>query len=355
MYTSILSVITVLTLSYGWAESQTWRFEKLSSLKAYELFTAPSNPNTLYGTGDCCLLLSEDVGKSWQIVWQAPRFKLGDQNVSAFTADPFHAGILFAGVNSGGLGGAAFKSGDNGASWEVIEGTLEGSPTAFITASPMANNVLYAGAHGGLYRSPDGGVQWEQVLNEYIRTIAFDLHSPLTLYAGGSSIFKSSDGGLAWSEIASSIPLDQGQIAQIVVDPQDSQVLYSLVHGAGIYKSRDGGINWTYLAFELNAMEALEIDPLNVQILYVGLGGKGRNPGIHRSVDGGVHWTLIDPNHVYDLVLLDHSTLYASMSIRSRVGNLSTTGDGIFRVTLDESITAIQEDSWGHIKSLERE
>ncbi len=93
-------------------------------------------------------------------------------------------GHLFAGGSNGAAGGGAFRSKDNGNSWtEISAGTIgvepvPGSPNEFRSVNTSISNTvvrsfltyeenrtvyIFVGTDNGVYRSKDGGKNWEQV------------------------------------------------------------------------------------------------------------------------------------------------------------------------------------------------
>jgi collagen type VII alpha len=134
-------------------------------------------------------------------------------------------------------------------------------------------------------------------------TVALDPNTAGTAYLGTSSlgIWKTLDCGSTWVKIdtgAGGSDLDTGRQWTFVVDPIDSQVLYTTPgYGLeGFYKSTDGGVNFTQmfpaaLAASLiygGFIEKISIDPADHLHLTVTFHGDCRNApsGGHACTDG---------------------------------------------------------------------
>jgi hypothetical protein len=97
--------------------------------------------------------------------------------------------------------GGAFKSTDGGMSWEAI-GLNDVRTFQALAIDPTDTLVVYAGTDAGLFKTTNGGTTWlpTGLSTTDVRTIAIDPVTPETVYAGtGSGVFKSIDGGATWS------------------------------------------------------------------------------------------------------------------------------------------------------------
>jgi hypothetical protein len=111
--------------------------------------------------------------------WHVGRTAFLGENVTLAVADP-HSGGWYAALNLGHFGVKLKFSPDGGATWEdraaptypdgATVGTGDGKPPAPATLKliwalePAGPGVLWAGtAPGGLFRSADGGRNWELV------------------------------------------------------------------------------------------------------------------------------------------------------------------------------------------------
>ncbi len=95
-----------------------------------------------------------------------------------------------------------------------------------------------------------------------------------------------------WARLNSGQFLPRDTITAILIDPNDSGVMYVGTQNAGIYKSIDGGISWQPIHNGLGraAIDSLIMDPNDSKTLYAGtlLGG------IFKTTDGGLTWQAIN-------------------------------------------------------------
>jgi len=88
---------------------------------------------------------------------------------------------------------------------------------------------------------------------------------------------------------------DSGRPRTILVDPTNSQVIYLCTGGGGVWKTTNGGSSWSPITDGLGTLSCgfLAMDPVDSQILYLGLGDPfdGTGLGIVKSTDGGATWS----------------------------------------------------------------
>lgn len=192
---------------------------------------------------------------------------------------------------------------------------------------PTNSRIVYLGsAGGGVWKSNDAGTTFKPIFDEYCQSIGavtLDPNDPdNTIYVGtgetwtrnsvsvGDGLYKSVDGGANWNKIG----LEKSErIANIIVNPKNSKEIYVAVLGAlwgdseerGVYKSNDGGLTWKNLLY-VNAKTGcadLIMDPSNPNILYASMWefrrsgwsfeSGGSNSALYKSVDGGANWNKI--------------------------------------------------------------
>ncbi|PKP29459.1 MAG: hypothetical protein CVU00_15500, partial [Bacteroidetes bacterium HGW-Bacteroidetes-17] len=160
---------------------------------------------------------------------------------------------------------------------------------------PTNPRIIYTGtAGGGVWKSNDAGTTFNPIFDDYcqsIGAIALDPNDPDNIiYVGtgetwprnsvsiGDGLYKSKDGGANWEKIGFE---KSERIANIIVNPKNSNEIYVAVLGAlwsdseerGVYKTTDGGSTWEkvlYVNPKTGAAD-LAMDPTNPNILYASM------------------------------------------------------------------------------------
>ena len=199
---------------------------------------------------------------------------------------PFHR-------NVGGFSSGIYRTFDGGANWELL--TL-GLPSASATAgriglaiAPSNPATLYSihadhpGNFAGIYKSTNHGDSWQRVQDGsisglfsnfgwYFGNIKVDPNNANTLYALGVDFVKSTNGGSSWSSVLRGIHVDQHAIA---FDPTNSNRVF-VGNDGGFYVSENGGGSWTKsLDLPITQFYAGTIDFLNPARSYGGTQDNG--------------------------------------------------------------------------------
>jgi photosystem II stability/assembly factor-like uncharacterized protein len=147
---------------------------------------------------------------------------------------------------------------------------------------------------GGIYISTDYGATFTPVEYDVPRgsmeLFAFAPTDPNVVYAAGyGGMLRSENGGLNWEDI-SPAGVPHGQFASLVVHPSDAQTIFTTFYGVegvgGVYRSTDGGQTWQRIAPLMGWALVAQQTPTQQLILY--LGGMD---GLWSSYDNGVTWT----------------------------------------------------------------
>jgi len=192
---------------------------------------------------------------------------------------------------------------------------------------PTNSRIIYAGtAGGGVWKSNNSGTTFTPIFDDYCQSIgavSLDPNDPdNTIYVGtgetwtrnsvsvGDGLYKSIDGGANWNKIG----LEKSErISNIIVNPKNSMEVYVGVLGAlwgdseerGVYKSNDGGATWNKLLYvnQKTGCADLVMDPNNPQVLYASMWefrrtgwsfeSGGANSALYKSTDGGASWNKI--------------------------------------------------------------
>ncbi|MFN8341546.1 MAG: glycosyl hydrolase [Cyclobacteriaceae bacterium] len=153
--------------------------------------------------------------------------------------------------------------------WRNI-GPNRGGRSLSSMGSPGRPNEYYFGATGGgLWKTTDGGQEWEPVTD--------------------GKITSSSIGAVAIAETNPDI---------VYIGGGETQLRGSITQGDGVYKTTDGGKTWRHLGLrETQAISRIRVHPTNPDVVYVAaLGhpyGDNEERGVFRSTDGGNTWKKV--------------------------------------------------------------
>ena len=215
-----------------------------------------------------------------------------------------------------------------GLRWRSI-GPFRGGRVNGVSGVPGQPYVFYFGSvGGGVWKTTNGGRTWLPIFDSQpvasIGALAVASSNPNVVYVGtgesdmrsqisyGNGMYKSTDAGKTWAHVGL---VETRQIARVIIDPQNADVVYVAalghVYGAnpdrGIYRTRDGGATWQKILFKGNDIGAVDIafDPANARTLYASLWNTRRPPwsiyppsygpgsGMFKSTDGGDTWQPI--------------------------------------------------------------
>ncbi len=349
-----------------------------------DLAVVESDPATFYvGTASGGVWKTENAGTTFAHVFRdEATASIGDVTVA-----PSNPNVVWVGTGepqnrqSSPWGGGVYRSTDAGRTWTHL-GLENTHHIGRIQVHPHDPDVAYVAAVGhlwgpnperGVYRTTDGGSNWELVLFVDEDTgaidLAMDMTDPKTLFAAtyqrrrrawgfngggpGSGIHRTTDGGDTWRELANGLPEgDKGRIG-LDIHRGDGNLVYAVVEadarGAGrglggggrsvwngVYRSADRGETWRHVSTTNDRpmyYSRIWVDPNDPERIYLG------GARLHRSSDGGRSFTPDAAAGVHP----DHHALWIDPA---NSNHLVLAGDGGVSVSRDRS------DNWRQLRNL---
>jgi photosystem II stability/assembly factor-like uncharacterized protein len=199
--------------------------------------------------------------------------------------------ILFSGTNSG-----VFVSSDNGSSWAAANNGISGSRASHSLLSGKGPDVFAVIDEGGvytsLYISTDYGATWSAntgLESSFIQTIT--VTDSAAFAATGDGIFESSDVGKTWHPINGGVMDTTYPVYLIQSGPNLIATTYQTQYTSstqlkGLYLSSDGGASWQVAGSNLPPV-LLTLAAIGPDVFAGFLHG-----GVYVSTDHGVNWTI---------------------------------------------------------------
>ena len=272
---------------------RTWTpiFDEQPTQAVGSIAVAPANPDIIYvGSGEGLarpdlavgngIYKSTDAGKTWTHL-SALR---DSQGVPSLAVDPHDPHRVFAAVSGHPYGAneqrGIYLSTDGGESWSKVLGKSEDIGGDDVEIDPSNSDIVYA----TLWEFRLG--PWEDA-NQY--------NGP------GGGLFKSTDGGKNWQQLSTGLPKGITQ-AHLTISPSQTSRLFATIASVrgetgmgsevGIYRSDDSGASWQRITTDPRPAGRIgggdlsepKVDPKNPDIVYVA------STVTMKSVDGGKTW-----------------------------------------------------------------
>ncbi|MGM0588107.1 MAG: hypothetical protein ACQETE_06840 [Bacteroidota bacterium] len=305
-----------------------------------------SNPDVIYvGTASGGLWRSESGGVDWDPIFD-------DQEAASIGAVKIYQknpDVIWVGTgegnprNSQSMGAGVYKSIDGGKTWQFM-GLKETRTIHRILIHPDDPHTVWIGAHGnawadsearGVYKTTDGGQNWEKILYVNDRTgvadMVMDPVNPDKIFVAmweyrrwpwffesggeGSGLYVTFDGGETWNERTSEDGLPEGELGRmgLTVAPSNPKRVYAFVESQknAFYRSDDGGFSWE-MTTSIDEQPNLGNRPFYYADIYVDPKNENRVYSLWSflsvSIDGGKTFEQIFP--YYNYVHPDHHAFY---------------------------------------------
>lgn len=336
-------IILILLMVWGSGNTQSLNTEQLKGLAIRNIGPAgmsgrvtsidvdlSETDRIFIGTASGGVWRSENGGINWQPIFDEEAV----QSIGAVAINQQNPSVIWVGTgegnprNSQNSGGGIYKSLDGGETWQLMG--LEKTKTIHRIIIHRDNpDVVYVGAQGsawgphperGVYRTTDGGKNWEHILSANDETGIADLvadpnnpdkliaamwefgRKPWTFNSGGegSGIYVSHDGGDNWKRRTEKDGLPKGILGRIglAIAPSEPNIVYAYVEAKenALYKSMDGA-----KTFQQVATDKTEIGnrPFYYADIYVDPQNENRVYSLYslvsKSEDGGKNFEVIMP------------------------------------------------------------
>jgi photosystem II stability/assembly factor-like uncharacterized protein len=263
-----------------------------------------------------------DGGILWENVSDGyfKRASIGALAVSQSDPNVIYVGMGETAIRSNvSHGDGVYRSTDAGKTWTHL-GLADTRNIAKVRIHPLDPDLVYVAAlghaHGpnaerGVFRTRDGGKNWERILFRSEKSGAIDLsmdpnnprilyaafweahRKPYTLVSGGQEcgLFKSIDGGDSWKEITRNEGLPKGMLGKIgvVVSPAQPGRVWAIIDAedGAIFRSDNGGERWERLCEDRNIRARpwyymhIIADPHDAETIWA------LNVSAWKSIDGG--------------------------------------------------------------------
>lgn len=311
-------------------------------------------------------------GISWRSI--GPAFASG--RIADFAVNPHNTSEYFVAVASGHV----WKTKNNGTTFKPVFDNHMAYSMGAISLAPSNHNIVWLGTGennhqralgygNGVYKSCDGGNSWENMgldSSRQIGKIVIHPQNPDIVFVaaegsawgpgGQRGLYKTTDGGKNWNKVLE-ISENTG-VNDIVMDPRNPEVLYATSEqrrrrtftkiGGGpesaVYKSTNGGETWNKIMKGLPGVHiggmGLAISPANPDYVYLIVEAQDDKGGFFRTTNGGASWSKRsdynssgqyyneivcdpkDPNKIYSLETFSKVTVDGGKTWKS-VGNNS--------------------------------
>ena len=261
-----------------------------------EMAVDPIDPNVVYIAAENKIIKTIEGGKTWG------SFVTSVSSPEKITINPRNVQELFI-QNEFGI----WRSIDAGKKWKRMLSRTSDLPVAFIesfttiAAHPKLNLLLLGIFPQGIFRSTDGGINWNAsnrgFANLNIINVEANINASSKFYAAGAEsrrlFYTTTDRGHTW-RLNKSTP--EVNAFNLISNPSNPLILASHL-GDTIQITGDGGSSWQIYKTPAIGQSTLSFHSSNPAIIFLG-GGTYQGSagfigvGIARSDDSGKTWKM---------------------------------------------------------------
>jgi photosystem II stability/assembly factor-like uncharacterized protein len=265
--------------------------------KVKTVWNVTASNGTIYaGVEPAGLFRSTDAGATWEHVegltghptrdkWEPGN---GGLILHSIVPHPEDHDRVWVGISAVG----AFETRDGGRSWETRNKGVRadfnpedkypefGQCVHKLVMAADGGEHLYQQNHCGVYRSTDGGKQWQEITEGLPTQFGFPMaahpRDPNTVWTipmtepdqgrfmvdGHAAVYRTHDGGDTWIKATDGLPTDNAYISVLreamAVDRLDPVGVYFGTSTGQLYGSRDEGRTWRLIADNLPAIWSVD-------------------------------------------------------------------------------------------------
>lgn len=304
--------------------------------------------------------------------------------INTVAIDPNNPSTILTGSANSGI----YKTTNGGATWNPIFDDASNLSMGHITFQPGSSQVIWAGTGDpnisgypsigdGIYKSTDAGATWTNMGladQRIVSKIVVDPNNPDKVYVGcmglpmernnDRGLYITTNGGATWTQ--SLFVSNQAGIIDLVMDPNNSQVLYasswdrirtnqeSTVSGpdAKVWKTTDGGANWVNLTSGLPNIPLSRVNlanhPTNSNILYACFVNTDYNVyNIYKTTNAGSSWNPIDISSLDPFALGGFGWYFGNIMLDpTQPSHLYLLGVQLWRTTNDGITWEMVDPDW---------
>jgi len=281
----------------------------------------------------------------------------------------------------GGVGGGVWKSYDAGQTWENLTDNYFGGTIGAVAVAESDANVVYVGegeqtvrsnvsSGWGVWKSTDAGKSWKQIGlrdSRHISRIRIHPKNPDVVYVAAMGdlwkssdmrgVYRSKDGGANWERILFASK-DAGA-GDLVLDPNNPRILYATTWNirrngyrmdsggpdSKLWKSVDGGDTWENLSDKpgmpkgINGIIGVTVSPKNSNRVWASI--ENQEGGVYRSDDAGKTWSRINQDRALLQRAWYYCRIYADTQNEDIVYNMNVS----YGVSKDGGKTFVLKDA----------